>query len=157
MPSLFVSHLQQRQHSDCLAACAAMVLDYLQVLVKYPHLLSLLRVKAYGTSFSSLQNLEALDLSVHIDEGDIQQLRQYLDDGLPSIVFVDTGQLTSYWQEQTSHAVVIVGIEDDQIYLNDPELDSGPQSVPTDEFLLAWGEKDYLYAVVGLARLRSVP
>ena len=151
MPLLSVSHRQQRRHSDCLAACAAMILDYLHVRVKYSQLLSLLRIQAFGTSFNSLQNLEALGLSVHIGEGDIEQLREHLESGLPSVVFVDTGQLTSYWNEQTNHAVVVVGMEENQIYLNDPEFDSAPQLISMDEFLLAWEEKDYLYAVIGLA------
>ena len=71
MPLLSVSHRQQRQQSDCLAACAAMILDYLHVTVKYSQLLSLLRIQAFGTSFSSLHNLETLGLSVRIEEGSI--------------------------------------------------------------------------------------
>lgn len=128
-----------------------MILDYLHVPVKYPQLLSLLRIQAFGTSFSSLHNLETLGLSVRIAEGDIERLREHLESGLPSVVFVDTGQLISYWNEQTNHAVVVVGMEENQIYLNDPEFKSAPQSISIDEFLLAWQEKDCLYAVIGLS------
>jgi hypothetical protein len=73
-----------------------------------------------------------------------------LDSGLPAVAFVNTGELTSYWQEQTNHAVVVSGIEGDLVYLNDPEFKSGPQVVPMGEFILAWEDKDYLYAVIGL-------
>lgn len=151
MPLLSVSHRQQRRHSDCLAACAAMILDYLHVPAKYSQRLSLLRIQAFGTSFSSLHNLEALGLSVHIAEGRIERLREHLESGLPSVAFVETGQLLSYWDERTNHAVVVVGMEENQIYLNDPEFESAPQSISIDEFLLAWEEKDYLYAVIGLS------
>ena len=62
-----------------------MILDYLHVPVKYSQLLSLLRIQAFGTSFSRLHSLEALGLSVHIGEGDIEQLREHLERGLPSV------------------------------------------------------------------------
>ena len=68
-------------------------------------------------------------------------------DGQPCIVFVRTGDLP-YWSYATSHAVVVVGIDDDNVYLNDPYFEKAPQRVSHDEFLLAWSEFDYTYAVI---------
>ena len=150
MPLLSVSHRKQRQQADCLAACAAMVLDYLQIHIGYGRLLRLLQIKAIGTSFRNLRRLGTLGLSVQVEEGTIEQLQRNLTNGLPAVVFVNTGQLTSYWQKQTNHAVVVVGIEGGLVYLNDPEFTSGPQIVPLDEFVLAWEDKDHLYAIIGL-------
>ena len=59
MPLLSVSHRQQRQQADCLAACAAMVLDYLHVPFRYDRVPRLLRIEAHGTVFSHLQYLES--------------------------------------------------------------------------------------------------
>ena len=150
MPLLSVSHQQQRQQADCLAACAAMLLDYLHIPVRYSRLLSLLEVSAIGTSFGKLRNLETLGLSVRVEGGDIETLQGHLSQGLPVIAFVDTGQLTTYWAEQTDHAVVVVGIEGEFVYLNDPAFPSGPQMPPLREFELAWEEKDFLYGLIAL-------
>jgi hypothetical protein len=38
MSLLAVSHWKQRRQADCLVACAAMVLEYLQVPVSYDRL-----------------------------------------------------------------------------------------------------------------------
>ena len=102
MSSLAVSHRRQLQQADCLAACAAMILDYLQLAVK---------------------------------------------NGLPVIVAVDTAALT-YWTDDTAHAVVVVGFEQDFVLVNDPEFEQAPQSVPLDEFLLAWLEHNYRQAII---------
>lgn len=148
MPLLPVLHQKQRQSADCLAACAAMVLAYLQVRVDYKHLLRQLRTETHGSVFNNLRYLESMGLSILTEDGSMEKLRVYLESGLPIIAFVDTGQLTSYWREATNHAVVIVGITSDTVYLNDPEFDTAPQTVSLAEFELAWLEKGYRYAVI---------
>ena len=148
MPLLPVLHQKQRQSSDCLAACAAMVLAYLQVPIEYKRLLRLLRTETHGSVFNNLRYLESMGLSILTEDGSTEKLHAYLDGGLPIIAFVDTGQLTSYWPEATNHAVVVVGITNDTIYLNDPEFNIAPQAVSLAEFELAWLEKGYRYAVI---------
>src|SRR5688500_6588908 len=96
MPLLSVSHRQQIRQADCLAACAAMIMDYLHVPVNYGRLLRLLRVEPIGTSFQNLRHLDSLGLSVRLGEGTIEQLQMHLDNGLPEVAFVNTGELTSY-------------------------------------------------------------
>ena len=59
---LAVPHQRQQQEADCLAACATMVLAYLNVDIKYQQLLKLLKVKPYGTPG---QNLKYLSLKEH--------------------------------------------------------------------------------------------
>jgi len=152
MPLLPVSPRRQRQQSDCLIACAAMVLDYLQVPFHYDRLPRLLRAEAHGTVFSHLQYLASLGVSVWVGKGDMEALHSHLDRGLPAIVAVETGELTSYWQEAVSHAVVVVGMDEAFVYVNDPAFETAPQQVPLAEFHLAWQEQDYRYAVIGLGR-----
>jgi uncharacterized protein YvpB len=62
-------------------------------------------------------------------------------------VFVDTA-LLSYWQETTQHAVVIVAIDEQYIYLYDPFFSSAPQTITHLEFELAWDEMDNTFACI---------
>jgi len=117
MTLLPVSHYQQQQQSDCLVACTFMVLDYLQVPINYQRLEKLLRAMSGGTPFRNLRYIESIGLSVLIEDGNIETLRRHLVSGLPPIVALNSGQLLSYWPEQTDHAVVVLGIENNLIYL----------------------------------------
>ena len=49
---------------------------------------------------------------------------------------------------QIAHAVVVIGYDAEQIWLLDPAALPEPMSVSIDEFMLAWGELDYRYAVL---------
>jgi ABC-type bacteriocin/lantibiotic exporter with double-glycine peptidase domain len=126
-----------------------MVLDYLHIPISSNKLMQLLKIDTIGTPFRNLGSLQSLGLSILIEEGSLQSLKAYLELGLPLIVAVDTDQL-SYWDEATDHAVVVAGIENEVIYLNDPNLSTAPQIVSLAEFELAWLEKDYLSAVIQL-------
>jgi len=147
MPLLAVSHRKQEQQADCLAACAAMILDYLQVRVDYRRLIRLLRIRAYGAAFSNLRLLESLGLRVEIGRGDLETLRSIIEMGSPVIVALDTAYL-SYWAEKTDHAIVVVGVDADMVIVHDPDLPEGPRWVPTVQFESAWLEHDYRYAVI---------
>lgn len=132
-----------------------MVLDYLQVPFQYPRLVRLLRTQAFGTVFSNIRYLESLGLSVLIELGEVETLRWHLARGLPPIVYVDTGQLRTYWNEANNHAVVVTGIEGNQVYLNDPFFATAPQVITLAEFELAWLEQKQLYAAVGLDKVEK--
>lgn len=141
MQLLPVSHYPQRQQSECL--------DYLQVPSDYRNLLKLLRIKSAGAPFRNLRYLKSLGVSVLIERGDIETLSVHLDRGLPPICFVATRYL-SYWDEETGHAVVVVGLEGDRIHLSDPRFPDAPKVIPVDEFELAWIDLDQFYALVTL-------
>jgi uncharacterized protein YvpB len=44
--------------------------------------------------------------------------------------------------------VVVVGFDDQAVYVNDPAFEQVPQRIPRVEFELAWMEFDYRYAVI---------
>jgi ABC-type bacteriocin/lantibiotic exporter with double-glycine peptidase domain len=144
---LLVPHRTQRQQADCLAACAAMVLEYLGQPADYARLVALLDVRDFGAPSSNIRRLAQLGLSVSFCQGVQADLQAHLLRGEPCIVFVRTGELP-YWSEDTGHAVVLVGLDDDHVYLNDPAFVQAPQSASLGDFLLAWLEFDYDYAVV---------
>ena len=64
----------------------------------------------------------------------------------PMLPFIKTGEL-SYWHEAIDHAVVVVGLDDRYIYLNDPAFATAPIQVERDEFDLAWLDWGEKYAV----------
>jgi ABC-type bacteriocin/lantibiotic exporter with double-glycine peptidase domain len=131
---LKLSHLRQQQHADCLAACAAMVLNYLQVSVSYARIRRLLGTTAEGTPFHHLERLRAIGVTVIRDKGSIRILAAFLNSNLPIIVDVHTGELPYWWtrtdisesEKATAHAVVVVGIEDQTIFIHDPDVDQAP-------------------------------
>ena len=149
MPSLPISHQRQLRQTECLAACAGMVLDYLQIPHTYPSLVALLQIGSAGAPFRNLHNLEKLNVLVQIEQGEVEDLRSFLERGLPSIVFIKTSEL-SYWNEANNHAIVFAGMDDKQVFLFDPAFDDAPQIVSVAEFELAWLEMDQFFAVISL-------
>jgi predicted double-glycine peptidase len=127
-----------------------MVLDYLHIPVAYPRLQRLLNVRYFGAFFSDIERLSSLGVAVTVAEGDFDELQNYLESGLPVIVAVNTGFLPSYWSEAVGHAVVIIGVDSDVVFVNDPALATAPQSIDFNELMAAWAEKDCLYAVIRL-------
>jgi ABC-type bacteriocin/lantibiotic exporter with double-glycine peptidase domain len=149
---LGVKHRRQTQ-ADCLAACAAMVLEYLGVPYAYNHLIGILGTTEDGTPFTNLMRLApTLNLSVvhGKDREELTIFERSISIGLPVIVAVRTWPL-AYWQLiDTAHAVVVVGLDAEDIYLYDPYFVTAPQIVDLDSFLTAWSERDFEYAVIGL-------
>lgn len=151
MTLLTVSHHKQKQPSDCLAACAAMALQYLAVPIKYNRLLKLLGITQYGGIFSHLTRLESLGVTVSIGEGELETVSHFLASNLPLLVSVQTSWL-DYWSIDTYHVAVVVGIniEEEMVYVNDPYFDTAPIAVSLNSFLPAWIEQKNLYAVISL-------
>jgi len=52
------------------------------------------------------------------------------------IAFVDTGELPC-WSASTNHAVVIIGIDEENVILKEPAFDAEVQIVPRGDFGLA--------------------
>lgn len=141
-----VPHFLQRYTADCLPACALMVLMYLGRSVRYGRLLRLLGTQDHGTPFSNLRHLDQLGVRVTIASGNFEQLAYHLSHNRPCIATVQTADLP-HWARQTDHAVVVVGIDSQYIYLNDPAFEIAPIIVPRGEFDLAWLAKDEDFAV----------
>lgn len=144
-----VSHLKQRSEGDCLAACAPLVLDHLGLTLSYPDLLELLKIRSYGAPASNIRLVAQLSLSVTYSVTDLAGLIQLLEQGLPVIAFLRTGDLP-YWQYSTDHAVVVTGYDSDkhQLFVHDPYANEAPIAVSQGEFELAWSERDYHYATI---------
>lgn len=153
-----VSLVRQRRQADCLVACAKMAFDYLLIPGSYEWIRATLGTTESGTPFSRLQRLQPHIVTVIHDEGNLATLQGYLDLGLPIIVDVRTWTL-SHWRQRTDieeaerdteHAVVVIGTDDDTVYVNDPDFSYAPIGLGHDEFLAAWQERENRYAVLQL-------
>ena len=149
MPSdwLTVPHFRQSRDGRCLPACARMVLAYLGHDYAEEDLARLLRTRSFGTPADNIRLLSQLNCSVVFEQGTEADLRRHLTRGLPCIIFLKT-EILPHWQIEDAHAVVLVGLADETVYINDPAFDGAPVSVPLQNFLLAWSEFDYEYAVI---------
>lgn len=148
---LAVPHLQQSKNGECLATCTAMILTYSNHPCLLGQLLKILRIQPeMGAPFSNIVNLEQLGLLVgYQQEGALETLYRLLTHGWPCLIAVDTGELP-YWQSSTGHVVVLVGMDGEHVYLNDPALDEAAIQVPIGDFYLAWYEQLLSYAVIAI-------
>jgi ABC-type bacteriocin/lantibiotic exporter with double-glycine peptidase domain len=142
---LQVSHVQQQADGECVAACAAMLLHYLSIPVNYRELLGLLKVTPIGTPAFRVRELEKLNITVIYKQGTLQELNENLANNRPCIAFVSASQLP-YSRLSSNHAVVVSGMDDHLVYLNDPDLDYAPVAIPLGDFDLAWLERDEYFA-----------
>ena len=117
--------------------------------IDYQRLLRFLRIQpSIGTPFSNIRELSKLRVTVTYRQGTLLDLHRCLYSGLPCIVSVRTGQLP-YWDNiDTQHAVVVVGMDKQSIYLNDPEFPNAPIKVGFGDFDLAWFEQGEYYAIL---------
>jgi hypothetical protein len=125
-----------------------MVLAYLGLEHSEAQVSQILGAREFGTPSFAVRRLAALGLPVVYREWSIPQLLVALDARQPIILFVRTG-LLDYWREDVAHAVVAVGAaEDQQFWLHDPALPTGPVVVSWNGLLAAWAEFGYRGAVI---------
>jgi len=144
-----VPHHKQRSSSDCLAACAAMLLDFAGRPIAYHRLLKLLDITQFGTPARRITNLARSDLHVTYTQGSLTELETLIEYGTPIIVSVRTEDLPC-WSFNTDHTVVIVGFVEQSVYVNDPYFENAPQTISRDDFYLAWIAFDHYYATISL-------
>jgi ABC-type bacteriocin/lantibiotic exporter with double-glycine peptidase domain len=143
---LSVPALKQSRAGRCLPACVRMVLAYLGDERTENDLARVLKTRPFGTQASNVRLLASLGYTVTYGETSFTQLREFVQQGIPPIVFIQTGAL-GYWSENVNHAVVLIGCDDERATVLDPAFDE-PQNVPINAFLLAWSDFDYRFAVV---------
>lgn len=144
---LAVSHLQQRSQADCLPTCAQMALTYLGLKPSYPALLKLLETRSFGTPFRNLQRLQQLDVQVTCQACSGDEFPTFLNAGWPLIASVNTADF-GYWSTAVDHAVLVVGADQQAIYVHDPSMRSGPTPIALTEFALAQLKFDHLCAII---------
>jgi len=126
-----------------------MVLAYQGITLSEQELCELLDTQLAGTEVWNVLLLEVhvVNCRVGLDRASLNQLQELLTAGIPPIAIVVTRHL-NYWKHDTIHAVVVVGITDEKVYVNDPAFPDAPHPVPRTAFLAAWSEFDFLAIVV---------
>ena len=124
-----------------------MVLQHIGVETTQSRLNRLFGLTSIGAPYSNIRRLDQLGIQVTVAAGDDSTIRSAIDRNQPVIVFIKTGDL-SYWPDNTSHAIVVVGYDDEHVFLNDPVFVDAPKRSAWNEFMLAWSEQDYMLALV---------
>lgn len=108
----------------------------------------LLQTGLIGAPRRNIIHLTQIGYNVTYREATLTILAEdYLQKGEPVIAFVDTGEL-SYWSRITNHAVVIVGLDEENVLVLDPVFSATVRPIPQDEFQLPWLNGDYACGVI---------
>jgi ABC-type bacteriocin/lantibiotic exporter with double-glycine peptidase domain len=149
MPNVLlpVPHFEQSRDGSCLPVCVQMVLNHLGDARTEADFSKILGTKAYGTPIRNAKRLREDGYDVEVRQLTRTDLESYIESGLPVIVRVWTLML-GYWNVTTSHVVVVVGYDDNSVFINDPAISNAPQQVVWDAFLAAWAEYDETAVIV---------
>ena len=151
---LNVPYCPQADDGYCLAACVQMVLTYLGVSRTQDRLARELDVcPPLGAPASNVTRLRSNTLDVTFTSGGLDDLQSHVARGNPPIVFVQAGEFPHWHGHVSQHAVVVVGIDEHTAHVLDPAAEATPIPVPIGDFLLAWNELGYIYALIVRLRL----
>ena len=101
-----------------------------------------------GTPSRNITRLSVAGIEIGwYERGAVDDLRRAITDSQVSIVFLRTGELP-YWDRDTPHALVVVSVEENVVYVNDPAFEKAPVPVPVGDFELAWYEFGCQWATV---------
>ena len=149
-PLLNVPHHPQIDETGCLLACIEMVTDFIGRRQSQQDLARLLGLSIGGVPGSRVKRLEPLGFQVTYNiDATFDDLVELLQRGIPVIVLFRTVAL-EYWQLETDHAAVVIGIDNTTIYLNDPAFERASQTCSRTAFEFAWSELDNRFAVITL-------
>jgi hypothetical protein len=105
--------------------------------------------RGFGTPASSIVNLRSRYIEVLYRVGGVLDDIQFcLQNSYPVIAFVQAGELPHLHRTRAQHAILIVGLDDRELFLHDPAIADNPIAVPLGDFRLAWDELDNRYAVI---------
>jgi len=144
-----VPYHPQNSNGFCLAACAQMVLHYWGIMVDQAQIAQQLGVQpGVGAPAGRITRLTSHRLRVIYDVGEWEVLQAWLDKQIPLIAMIQAGELPHWLGEYFQHAVVVTGYARSHVWLLDPAAPPETLVVPIDDFMLAWGEMDFRYAVL---------
>lgn len=146
---LAVPHRVEAFAGACLPACLQMALTYFGVDWSQERIASQIgHIAGAGTPARNVTRLATPGIRVrYMTAGALEDVQACLAQGEVPILFVRTSELP-YWEEDTTHAVLVVGLDADFILVNDPAFEQAPIPVPADDFSLAWYELGNTWAVV---------
>ncbi len=124
-----------------------MVLGYHGRTVSEAEVRQLLGTTSFGTRAAAVLHVSSWGFDVQFGASNLPQLQAALAASAPPIVFVLAGTL-DYWNINTAHTAVLVGLDGSAAFLNDPFFDSYPQQTSLPGFQQAWAATGHLAAVI---------
>jgi len=124
-----------------------MVLAYFGHTISEQSVGRLLGTRHAGTPVPNITRLRSIGLSVRYEALTEYDLQLQLQAQHPLICRLWTVML-DYWPTDTPHAAVVIGYDDQHVYLNDPAFPDAPQRVLWAGFLAAWEEYDRMAAII---------
>lgn len=147
MKQLNLQHEIQHQPSWCLPACVAMISAYLGIPVMQEDVAHWLGTTDIGTPTSRIERLSNRGYKVTYAEGSQNILGEWLNQDIPVILFVRTGELP-YWEIDTAHPLILCGLAQDKAMIADPAVDASSCAISIGDLLLAWSHFDYTFATL---------
>ncbi|MFN8493460.1 MAG: C39 family peptidase [Caldilineaceae bacterium] len=144
-----VPYFPQQADGYCLPACAQMTLAHLGISRSQTVLgRQLGLIKDGGVPYSNVTRLASSELTVVFTTGALEDIEQWLVQGLPVIVFVQAGELPYHRGKWFQHAVLITGLDEQDVYILDPDVNIVPVKASVLDFQLAWDVMDNQFAVI---------
>jgi len=100
-----------------------------------------------GTPCSRVLRLRLPSLSVSYLQAGWEDVERWLTGNVPVIALVRTQQLP-HWSRRSAHAVVVVGLEETAVWINDPAFEQAPISVSVGDFRLACDDMDNRVVII---------
>lgn len=118
---LSIPHKQQLADGYCLPACVEMVMVYWGENRSQRRLARQLQtIEGAGTPGSRLYNLASRRWEVTYGEGDLSDLADALQNDNPPIALVRTADLQYWGNLDFAHALVVVAMTDEHVWVHDP-------------------------------------
>ena len=132
---LNLTHSRQETETGCLTAYAQMGLGYLGIRCSQDDLARQMRsIPHVGTVGRNILNLQSSKVRVIYAQSTLELLRAWLVQDTPVITFVQTVELPYWGGVEARHAVVVVSLDDENVYLLDPARDPGVITVSIGDF-----------------------
>ena len=134
-------------------------MDYLGFDLDEEQISEMLSTTPRGTTASNIARIQDIGVDVVIHSASLFDLRDLLREKVPCIMLTSFSSLASlnyflwtgnleYWNIACWHAVVVVELGEDVIYINDPFFSDAPKKVVLDSFLEAWSHYDFILAEI---------
>lgn len=97
---------------------------------------------AHGTYWSNVvTGMKQLNIKFnYLRNQPIKAIEDLIGMDIPVVASIDSSIMGS--EEESNHVVIVVGIENSEIIIHDPEVGNNIK-INKDEFLLGWGRRDY--------------
>ena len=136
------THYPQESEYGCIPASIRMVFSAFEKGLgeRYTELslINLLGTSQRGSLLENLMRISKLGFQVEVVSSNLSELLAYLQAEKKPVIVVVYAQYIPYLNSDSLHAVVVVRLDAQNIYFNDPLREEYPMILSHDEFQRAW-------------------